>query len=382
MASEENKQNRNESENESPSPKFTLGRIVTVRSLVAIFLWTVVVILALRYFPAVKFAVLGFLAAATLAATFEPVVSCLPGPRSIKAVGSMLLLVALVTGLLGLIGWRLHDPVATVVSDWEDIRQQANDVLLDISDRLDMDQDLTLDRAISMGASILTGGSGTSLIGYAADAVFGIVLGVVVVLIATMYLLSSRPGALSDPAVEILPPHRRDLMKRALTHIEPQLRWWVIGTSFSMVVVGVTSLVGYWIVGVNFAVPLGVFAGLTQVVPTFGPMVAFALSMTIAATQGIWVFVGVVAVYVIVQTLESYILTPMVMLKAVHIPPVITLFTVIFWGNLFGVAGLILAIPIDMTIWAMIKYQVILYRKDHNPNGQMDSEGNSQPLAY
>jgi predicted PurR-regulated permease PerM len=229
-----------------------------------------------------------------------------------------------------------------------------------------------------MGASILTGGSGTSLIGYAADAVFGIGLGVVVVLIATMYLLSSRPGSLTDPAVKILPVHRRDLMKQALTHLQPQLRWWAIGTSFSMTVVGVTSLIGYWIVGVDFAVPLGVFAGLTQVVPTFGPMVAFALSMTIAATQGIWVFVGVVAVYVIVQTLESYILTPMVMLKAVHIPPVITLFTVIFWGNLFGAAGLILAIPIDMTIWAIVKYQVILYRKEHSPNVQAESDDSPQ----
>jgi predicted PurR-regulated permease PerM len=57
----------------------------------------------------------------------------------------------------------------------------------------------------------------------------------------------------------------------------------------------------------------------------------------------------------------------MVMMRAVHIPPIVTLFTVIFWGNIFGVAGLILAVPIDLTIWAMLKHHIADFHRRDDP---------------
>lgn len=355
--------NGGDSEDRTRTDSENRGRIVTVRSLVGIFLWSVVLVLVLRYFRAAQFVLLAFLAAETLACTFEPLVERIRGPRGIIAIGSMVLLVAAIAGLLAVLGIYLQEPVTGIWEDWADIRQQANDVLLNLSDRLDLQEDLTFDRALGMASSLLTGTSGKGLLGYAADAVFGLVLSVVVVLIATMYLLATTPGALGDRAIQLLPERRRTPTQDAISDLKKQYRWWALGTLFSMTVVGVASLIGYWLVGVKFAVPLGIFAGLTQLIPTFGPMLAFSLSGIIAATQGPWIIIGVVIVYLVVQTLESYVLTPMVMLKVVHIPPVITLFTVIFWGNLLGPAGLILAIPIDLTIWAFLKYHLVEYRK-------------------
>ncbi len=141
--------------------------------------------------------------------------------------------------------------------------------------------------------------------------------------------------------------------------MQPQLRWWALGTAFSMVVIGPAFGLGLWIVGLEFALPLALFAALAQSVPTFGPMVTLLLALLVAATQSLTQVVGVIAVYVIIQSLESYVLTPLVMRQAVKIPPIVTLFTIILWGNIFGLAGLILAIPIDLTIWAFLKHHLI-----------------------
>ena len=82
----------------------------------------------------------------------------------------------------------------------------------------------------------------------------------------------------------------------------------------------------------------------------------------VAATQGSDTVLKVVLVWLVVQTLESYVVTPLVMKKAVAVPPLVTLFSVVFWGKLFGVAGLLLAIPLDLVIWSFARH--LLSRED------------------
>jgi predicted PurR-regulated permease PerM len=285
----------------------------------------------------------------------------------VVAIGSMLTLVLIVGGLGFLLVWTLHTPIAESLANWPSIKQQANDVLLSASDRLRLEDELTVERLFELGSGILTGGSSGTWLNQAADSVSTVALALLVILIATMYLLSSDRGSLSGPAIKLLPARRQEPTRQACEDLECHYRWWAIGTSFSMLVIGVTSGLGYWIVGLDFALALGILAGLTQAIPTFGPMLALAIALAVAATQGLTQLIGVGAVYVVVQTLESYFLTPMVMMRAVHIPPIVTLFTVIFWGNIFGVAGLILAVPIDLTIWAMLKHHIADFHRRDDP---------------
>src|SRR5690606_18560946 len=71
-----------------------------------------------------------------------------------------------------------------------------------------------------------------------------------------------------------------------------------------------------------------------------------------ALTQGTSTAIGVAVVYLVIQGIESYALVPIVMKRAVMIPPVVTLFTVVLWGKVFGAAGLFLAIPLDLLVWS------------------------------
>ncbi len=332
---------------------------VRVHSLIGLFLWGLVVIVVLRYFAAAQFMLLGLLGAAALAAALQPVCDRLPGPARFRAFATLAIFLVVIAAALGLLGWFLYEPIQQNIRQLPEIRQRANDGLQDFGRSLGVAGSLTVDELGEIAGRVLTGGSLAAWIPGFANSVLTALLAVAVVLIAAAYLLARPPGALLGPATKLLPPGRQEPTCKAAAELMPELRWWLIGTVFSMVLIAAVFGVGYWIIGLAFALPLALFAGITQVVPTFGPMVTLLLSLLIATTQGLTQVVGVFGVYLVVQSLESYFVTPMVMKRAVHIPPIVTLFTIILWGNIFGVAGLILAIPIDLTIWVLLKYHLV-----------------------
>ncbi len=339
-----------------PSPADVVAH---VRPLVALFLWALLLVLAFLHFQGTLFVVLGALAAAAFAATLQPLADRLWGPVSVRAVTAVLLLLIVVALLLFVLGWAMYGPIRENLEQLPDLRRRANDGLQNLAERANITTEVTVSRLAEIAGRILTGSSLADWVSKAADQVLTALLAILVVVIAAMYLLARPSGSLSDVAVKLLPPQRQEPTRRAVAELQPQLRWWALGTAFSMSVVGTVFGLGFWVVGLEFALPLALFAGLAQSVPTFGPLVTLLLALLVAATQGWTQVIGVFVLYILVQSLESYILTPLVMRKAVHIPPVVTLFTIILWGNVFGLAGLILAIPIDLTLWAFLQHHLV-----------------------
>ncbi len=332
---------------------------VTVRALVGLFLWAVLLLVAFRFYNAVKFVVLGGMGAAVLAAAIQPLVNHLRGPMSLRAGAAMGAVVLVAAGALTGLGWLLYEPIRLNVERLPEIRRRANDGLQDFAATAGINGELTVEEAAGIAVKVLTGGEPSEWVPSVAGGVLTALLAVLVVVIGAAYLLARPSGSLSGPVSKLLPPDRAEATRRAVSSLQPQYRWWLVGTLFSMAVIGLIFGAGYWLIGLQFALPLAVFAAVAQVVPTFGPMVTLALSLLIAATQGTVQVLGVVGVYGVAQALESYVLTPMVMRQAVRIPPIVTLFTIILWGNVFGPGGLILAIPIDLTIWALLKHHLV-----------------------
>src|SRR5438445_4985392 len=138
-----------------------------------------------------------------------------------------------------------------------------------------------------------------------------------------------------------------------LHDLGPRLRRWVLGTLISMSIVFTASLIGYSMIGLTLAAPLALLAALCEIVPTVGPAVAAVVAgLFAAATSGGGAVAGVAIVYGIIQSVEAYVILPMIMRGAVKIHPAVTLFSVVLWGKVFGVPGLVLAIPINLTLWA------------------------------
>jgi predicted PurR-regulated permease PerM len=326
------------------------GARVTVRHLVTLFAWSVVILCFLFFFGPWKLVLLGLLAACCLAAVLRPALTRLPGPRPIK--GFLLGLVPLVVcaGLVFLAVWLLVSPIRNEMAQLPSFTRQFDLWLAGLSHRFGLAHPLTVSILIARAREMF--GGGTFFKGLTGDLI-DLAIGVVFVFIGTIYLLAEPSENVIPPLLNLLPNHRRVQARAAIDLLEPRLRWWLIGALITATIIGLTSLLGFWLIGLKLFIPLAILAGISEFVPTIGPALAFLVALAFAAAQGPDKVLWLCGLYVFVHILESYILIPMVYKEAVRVPPIVTLFTVVLWGEIFGIGGLLLAIPINLFLWTM-----------------------------
>jgi predicted PurR-regulated permease PerM len=322
--------------------------------------WALAVTLVLRFFDAVSLLFLGVLAAASVAALLRPLVDRLPLRRGLAAVvvgaGFVLAVGAVATAA----GWLVSGPVKRELNNWPQTQQRIDAKLAGWSECFALtDPVTTTSLGRQIGQFLFRGDTAKGMAGVALN----VLVALAFIFIGSVYFLADRHDRLVSPALPLLPPDRRPQLRAALDDLGPQLRWWLIGVMISMSLVGMVSAVGYKLAGLKFALPLAVVAAVAELVPTIGPLTAFAIALLLAATEGSRQFTGTLAVWAVVQTLESYVILPLVMKRAVHMPAVVTLFSVVFWGEIFGTAGLFMAVPINLLIWALLDHMIIRPRR-------------------
>lgn len=332
---------------------------VWVYPLAALFVWGVALVLFLWFFAAARIILLGLLGAGTLAAMMFPLARRIPGPRWLGAILAGAVPIFVAAGIVALAVWLLREPLMQELNQWPQIRQQINATLANYGDRLNLSSAPTV-RSLSDRALAFMGDSGVA--STTADVISNTFLAIVFFFVGALYMMGEREGRILSMALALLPQDRRPQLRGAVDDLAPRLRWWLIGTLISMTVVGVASWIGYWAIGLRFAVAVALLAGISEVVPTIGPLVTYLVALLLAATQGAGMMLGVTAVYLVVQLLESYVLLPYVMKRAVKIPPLVTLFSIVLWGAVFGPAGLLLALPLDLTIYTILDRFVIAPR--------------------
>lgn len=323
---------------------------VRVRELVPIFVWTVALLFFFYFIGPFKLVLLSFLAALCLSALLRPMLRWLPGPRALKGFLVGLLPIFVCAGLLFISGWLLFPPFQNQLRQWPHVEERFNGWLATVSTHLGFYEPLTVQAMLARIGGFL--GTAGLLKGFGGNAI-DIAIGTVLVFIGTIYMLA-EPAERAVPAVlELFPPRRKRQAQAFVRKLQPRLRWWLIGALTTAVIIGATSLLGFWVIGLELFIPLGILAGLSEFVPTIGPALAFLVALAFAATQGVDKVVWLCGLYVLVHILESYILIPIIFKEAVRIPPVITLFTVVLWGEIFGIGGLLLALPINLFLWTL-----------------------------
>jgi predicted PurR-regulated permease PerM len=128
-----------------------------------------------------------------------------------------------------------------------------------------------------------------------------------------------------------------------------------------MAVVGTTTTLGLWLLGVPLALTLGLLAALFGFVPYIGPLVAAIPALLLALMNGPQLALYVLLLYLTIQLIESYILTPIVEQQAVSLPPALTITVMLLLGVLVGGLGLALAAPLTACVLVLIK---MLYVED------------------
>lgn len=136
--------------------------------------------------------------------------------------------------------------------------------------------------------------------------------------------------------------------------VEKRLSTWFWGEIILMIVVGVLSYIGLTLIGLKYALALAVLAGILEVVPNLGPVLAAIPAILIGFSQSAFLGFAALAVSFIVQQLENNLVVPLVMKKVVGLNPIITLMALIIGGKVGGVLGIILAIPATLCIETLL----------------------------
>lgn len=125
-------------------------------------------------------------------------------------------------------------------------------------------------------------------------------------------------------------------------------------------IMGLLLTLGFWLVGLKFALVLGLTLGILNIIPYLGTIVGLSLTLPLAffQTDGGWLLVALtLAVFILVQNIEGWFLTPKIMGDRTGLHPVTIIFAVFFWGTAFdGILGMVLAIPLTaffVTAWRL-----------------------------
>jgi predicted PurR-regulated permease PerM len=181
----------------------------------------------------------------------------------------------------------------------------------------------------------------------------GGLIGIGTVLIMSFYYLMEKTW-IRQIVLLNMSPERRIRVSRIWDEVEQKVGDWLRGQLLLCLLIGIPSTIGYGLMGINFWPLLGLWAGISEIIPIFGPWLGGIPAFVIALTQS-WQQAALVAIFVVVlQLTENAVLVPRVMKGAVGLTP-LTVFIAILAGTEFaGVAGALLAIPVSAAIQVLI----------------------------
>jgi len=136
--------------------------------------------------------------------------------------------------------------------------------------------------------------------------------------------------------------------------IEEKLGAWVRGQLLLAFAIGLFTFIGLTILGIPFTLPLSILAGILEIVPFIGPIISAIPAILVALTFSPLLALTTAAAYFVIQQLEAHIVVPLVMKKAVGIPPLMTIISLMIGAKLAGISGALLAIPVVLVIETII----------------------------
>ncbi|MBI1957203.1 MAG: AI-2E family transporter [Candidatus Niyogibacteria bacterium] len=178
-----------------------------------------------------------------------------------------------------------------------------------------------------------------------ATTIFGGALSFVLIIVLSFYLSVQKDGVESFLKI-VTPkeyePYVIDLWDRS----RQKIGWWLRSQILLGLLIGALVYIGLAILRVKFALSFAVLAAIFELIPVFGPVMASIPAIIIAFLQGPTTGLGVLIFYFIVQQFENHLIVPLVFKKAVGVPPILVVVSMIVGGQLGGIFGLLLAVPL------------------------------------
>ncbi|MGG4221020.1 AI-2E family transporter [Paenibacillus jamilae] len=145
--------------------------------------------------------------------------------------------------------------------------------------------------------------------------------------------------------LKLLPPMFRKETDRIMTEMNHQVSSYIRGQIIVSFCIGVLLYIGYLIIGLDYSLTLAVIASFTSVVPYLGPAIAITPALIVAIVTSPVMLLKMVIVWTVVQLIEGKFISPQIMGKSLRVHPITIIFVILTAGNLFGVVGIVLAVP-------------------------------------
>lgn len=180
------------------------------------------------------------------------------------------------------------------------------------------------------------------------------IFNVLTVLIFAFYLLLTR-NKLDSSLQFMFGKQMSDRITKLVDLWEQKLGGWARGQLLLMLLVGVSSYIGFLIVGIPYALPLAILAGFFELVPYLGPVVAAVPAVILGFSYSPFLGFAAIGLAFLIQQLENYLFVPKIMEKSIGIPPIITLFALSVGFRLAGITGIVISMPVVLTIQILLK---------------------------
>jgi predicted PurR-regulated permease PerM len=205
-----------------------------------------------------------------------------------------------------------------------------------------------LGREITIGEAVRQAPSaGSDAFGTVLSAIWGFVggvFGVLTILIVAFYLLVDAESIVRT-LVRLFPRPERARVRDAFRRAGEKVSAWLAGQLLLGAIIGTTAAIGLWILDVPYFYVLALIAGIGELIPIVGPVLAAIPAVAVAFSEGPALALGVALFFVVQQQVENHVLVPKVMSRQVGISPVVVIMALLIGGSLLGIVGAILAVP-------------------------------------
>jgi predicted PurR-regulated permease PerM len=178
---------------------------------------------------------------------------------------------------------------------------------------------------------------------------------VIIVIVLTALYTAIHPDPLVGGTVRLFPPRQRPHARHVLARLRAAYLGWLLGLIIGMVILGGLTYLGLIIVGLNFAAFFAVFTAIAMIIPYFGALLSSIVPILYALTFSTGKAVLVAVVYVVAHQVESNMIEPLVVARAVKLHPALVAIGVLAVERLFGFVGLIVAVPIIVTFKILVE---------------------------
>jgi predicted PurR-regulated permease PerM len=194
--------------------------------------------------------------------------------------------------------------------------------------------------------------AGSSLLGGTVSFIGGIFEFVVILSIA--FYMSVQEKGIKKFFASLMPEEHREYISGLVERIQFKMGRWLQGQLLLMFLVFALDYLGLLLIGAPYALILALVSGLLEIVPYIGPVISAIIATTISFLHGPLTGLLVLGLFVLVQQLEGYVLTPLVMKKAVGLNPVVVILALLIGAKLGGVLGIIVAVPIATVLGEVV----------------------------